>query len=403
MSSLQAIWRFWTLKDCAPVSGGKFKENINPEDFAIDAKKYPKDKATRYCRIYQEILTYTGTKYVAMFYIENLIKAIKKVPKPQREALLTFFGINGHDHYLRELRTNDHALFNMIDNALEAVSYLRGFSLQYMFNEEMHETIEAAAKKVYDPEGKYDIITKAKMAYCYVVYIMPFDKMYYDLHANIDEVQDAQEKDIEASAYFTGNVIVKVYENVLQYMPDEDIIADMVANYVWEFDKDYEEIIYRDCQFGKERGRIAGKVKDFTEEKFQVTPLGVIRKIKERIFYSGKWENGDFCRLSTLETLTPETIYNFIEAYRYYVDVLEYEWDDAKEKIEGKVVFRQKGESTYIVPKLSDKVIFKSSYELMMFCYFIDFLHKYESDRVFHGKKITEWNFYSMLYGKVAA
>ena len=403
MSILQAIYRFWTLKDCTYVSGGKFAENINPEDFAIDVKDYPKDQATRYCRIYQEILTYTGTKYVVMFYIADLIKAIKKVPKGPRNALLTFFGIKGNDHYLRELRSNDQALSNMVEDAMEAVNYLRGFSLQYIFNEEMHETIEACARKVYDPEHKYDTITKAKLAYCYAAYIRPYDKMYYDLVRGDKGVQDDDEKRIEASAYFTGNVITRVYESVLQYMPDEDIIADMVAEYVWEFDADYEDVIYKDCQFERDDRKIACKVRDTSDEQFQVVQLGLIRRIKERIFSSGAWDHGDFCTFSSLENLRPETILDMIKAYRYYIDVLEYEWDGVKEVIDGKVVLRQKGESTYTVPKLSDHIVFKSGYELMMFCHFIDYLYKHESDRVFHGKKFSEWNFNSMLYGKVAA
>lgn len=351
---------------------------------AYDAKDYK--YAKNYCELYLQLLCEDGSTVddVSGFYIRDLRKEIDKLPKDKRNAIIKYFALDGGvNHFLKVLRTRDIAFQNMFMTATDASEYLQSFASAYRYNKTMKLAIDKVATKVYDPKGEYTNVQKAKYASLYYWYVKDFQYMPYDSYLKGRRPLIKSEKMQESRTIFTADIIAdKEFQKYFDTIPDNDILIPMLEKFLLMVDEDDEIKIRNDCQL--------------LVDKYNHTFLGDIRRIKEKFFEFGEWENGDFCRISEFQKLSVEKVMELCENYQKYSE--SFEWE-CKDKTTKKVLFMNQGYSNIEIMLFSGKkTYFSDPNEMLQFVEMLDYLYDNIPTMKFHGKPISSYQlFYDLV------
>ncbi len=374
---------------------GDRRQLTNPllEVLAVDGEEYKGhviDYVNMFISIYMiDKAGYQSIHEVPKFSIKELIGELGKLSKKERDALNKFFGIEGNRHYLKELKSNDVALQNMIIQASEAAAKLRTAEKMYFYNKRFRDAINQTAAKVHDPEGKYTPLEKAKFAHLYFWFIKDFQYMPYDTSRKTD-VMEPIEFETEETQFPAIESYVAEWDNFFSKIPDGDIVISQIIEFIWESDPDLDEMMVEFAELEGVNG-IKGEHDPF-DGKAKKTMCAAIRKAKERLFANGPW-NGDYMRLSEFAKMPKERVEALIEAYNAYKVKYEYDPSNCKKSLRLRTFMRTQGYKTVKVPRYSDRRNFVDEYEMIFFLDMIEYIEKYAPQFSFHGSSFLSYDF----------
>jgi len=366
---------------------------------AIDYKEF-KNHAVDYVNMFFYIYDLEDAGYetlyeVPKFYIKDLQMELKKLSKKDREVLEKFFGLTGARHYLKQPNPKNVALTNMQDAAAMAAAKLRTVDQMYRFNKRFHQVIDQIAQKVYDPEGKYTNVQKAKLAHLYFNWVKDFQYMFYDSELQVvGKTMTEEDQRAESRVYLASGYYVKEWEYFFSKIPDNDIIAAQIAEFVWQSDADADEMMMRFSELTDDDG-IKGKHEDLNGETCMVNCLKM-RETKERMFSAGEW-NSDYMRLSKFAEMPVEMVQGLLEWYKKYRNVLDYDAEKCGSYIERRVFMRTKGEVIAKSAKLNDHFNYVDDFEVIFFLDLLYFIQRYMPEMEFHGKPFQSYGFLGMI------
>ena len=338
---------------------------------------------------------YESLNEVPKFYIKELKGELSKLSKKEREVLEKFFGITGSRHYLKQPNPKNVALTNMQEAAAMAAARLRTVNKMYEYNKQFHDAIDKIAKKVYDPEGKYTNVQKAKLAHLYFNWVKDFQYMFYDSELQVvGKPLSEEEQRAESRVYLASGYYVKEWEYFFSKIPDNDIIADQIVEFAWQADADADDMMMRFSELTENDG-IKGSHENLNGETCMVNCLKM-REAKERLFPSGEW-NGDYMRLSKFAEMPVEMVQGLLEWYKKYRNVFEYESDKCSDYVERKVFLRTKGEIISKAAKLNERFNYVDDFEVIFFLDLIYFIQRYMPNMMFHGKPFQNYGFVEMI------
>ncbi len=365
---------------------------------AIDAKKYEKnaiDYVNMFISIYKiDQAGYRSISEIPKFSIEELIGELGKLSKKERETISKFFGIGGTQHYLKVVRQNDIALQNMIIQASDVATKLRTADKMYIYNKRFREAVDMTASKVYDPEGMYTPLERAKFAHLYYWFIKDFQYMPYDTPRKTD-VMEPVEFATEKEHFPAIDSYVAEGENFFSKIPEGDIVIPQIIEFIWEADPDLDNLMVEFAELYEVKGIKGDHGPNNGIAKR--TMCGTIREAKERLFANGSW-NGDYFRLSEFAKMPVERVSALLEAYNTYKNVYEYDPSRCKKTIRLRTFMRTQGFKNVKVPKYSDKRNYVDEFEMIFFLGMVDFIEKYVPQFTFHGNSFGSYEF-----GKVIA
>ena len=366
---------------------------------AIDYQEF-KNHAVDYVNMFffiydLEEAGYESLNEVPKFYIRELKGELSKLSKKEREVLEKFFGLTGVRHYLKQPSSKNVALANMQDAATTAAIKLRTVNKMYQYNKRFHEAIDQIAKKVYDPEGKYTNVQKAKLAHLYFNWIRDGQFMFYDSELQVvSKPMSEEDKNAERRVYLASGYYVKEWEHFFCKIPDNDIIADQVVEFLWQSDADADDMMMRFSELTDKDG-VKGEHPDLHGEACMMNCLAM-RETKERLFPSGEW-NWDYMRLSKFAEMPVEMVQGLLEWYKQYRNVWEYDCEKCGSYIERKVLLRSKGEIIAKSAKLNERFNYVDDFEVIFFLDILAFIQRYMPDMNFHGKPFQSYGFLGMI------
>lgn len=345
---------------------------------ALDAKDYT--FAEDYCNFYLELVNADRRKLedVSKFYIGKLKKTMDTVlTYKEKSKLEKFFGLKGGPkHYLKVINDNDIAFKRMIEEAVVAAEKLCSFDSLYAWQEETHQTVDKIAAKVYDPEGKYTNLEKTKLAHLYYRYIYSMVLIPYDYKKNGNIVLPVEEKQTEASVFAVPDLLLQEWECFFEYLPDGDIIPEMVKKFLEVIPEECRTFIEKDCQI--------------SERKFHRTFLGQVRTIKEEIFSTGNWFTCSFCTFSEIKKVRLQHFTDLIDVANAAND--QWVGNHSRKRT---VIFPAQGFKEVRIQEFVGKRTFASKAECEMFKASIPFLEK--TLFMFHSHLFRIYNFSKKL------
>lgn len=267
---------------------------------ALDANEH--EHAERYAFLYHELLSSNNGSFLRAFEISRLKAALKLLTKQELDIITKIFGLNGGTiHYFRPINPKDIALINLMKSGDTVLDKLRGLKLLYIYSEEVREYVDLAAKKVWDPDNKYDNITKAKYAVLYYVYLYKYHRFPND---NKENLFSTHHQMIEKSCVVLPYIIREAYNRVFKNLPDNDLIIEMIDGFFDGVDGELKEVVYSQVQL--------------TNESFSHCTLQDLRTIKEKLFPYGAWRtNVDFFLMSSIKEISITKFKNAAHANRH--------------------------------------------------------------------------------------
>jgi hypothetical protein len=309
---------------------------------------------------------------------------VKKIPKEHRKKIIKFFNLDnsGPKHYRRQVQPNDKATLIMIAEASKATEYLVSFSAMYHYNANARSVINRIASKVRDPQGKYSTVYKMKIAHIYARYVNGYQRMDNDGKKG-ERVLTAEERKFEETENSRQNIGMMEYEwkTFFQNIPDGDIIVPQVELFLKEIDPTSEQVIRLDAQLD--------------EDRCNYIPYRAIRTVKETIFDSGEWINGDFMSVSSLNKLKAAQIRELCKTWKAYAET--FEWTSAEHFEKQQVLFLSEGYREVEIPVFNPKAKFKDEFEMMFFTSLMEYFLKNEPDFRYHGKLLSKYDFVEFL------
>lgn len=270
---------------------------------ALDANKhkYPE----RYAFLYHELLKSDNGSTLKPFMISKLKTALEQLTKKERDIISKIFGLDGSTiHYFRPQNTKDIAFINFMKSGDEVLDKLRGLNLLCIYHEEIKEYVDLTAQKVWDPDGKYDNLTKAKYAILYYVYLYKYHRFPNDTKETLFSIQHQM---IERTCIVLPYIIREVYNKVFKHLPDNDLIIEMIDSFFNGVGTELKEAVYSQAQL--------------TNEGFSHCSLIKLRSIKEKLFPYGAWKTGiDFFFMSSIKELSITQFKQAAQANRYLCD-----------------------------------------------------------------------------------
>jgi hypothetical protein len=359
---------------------------------AYDCQKY--ENAIDFCNLYLEILGVDRTQfstqeiltnpYIPKFYISELKATINNLPNRLGEKLSKFFHLDnsGPRHYLRQILPNDRATMTMANEASKALEYLISFSAMYQYNAKARSVINRIASKVRDPEGQYSNVEKMKYAHIYYRYIKDFQRMPNDSKKG-ERVLNEREKafEMKEKSYQNIGMLEEEWSTFFKDIPDGDIILSQVKLFLRQIETSNEQAIRFDAQLD--------------EDRCIFVPYYVIRAVKESVFDSGEWINGDYMRVSSLNTMKASHVRELCRTWQKYAE--EFEWT-AELSVKQQVLFLSEGYKEVEIPAFNKKALFKDEQEVLFFCSLLEYFRLNEPDFRYHGKLLSKYDFYEFLH-----
>ena len=263
---------------------------------AMDASEHK--YAERYAFLYHELLKSDNGSALLPFSISELKQTLEKLSRKEQETITKVFGLNGGNiNYFRRMKSNDIALINMLKAGDVIFGKLRSLNMMNMFVPEVQIYIERIAKKVWDPENKYDNVTKAKYACIYYIYLLNFHHFPNDS----DDIQFTKEfLQFEKGLMILPYIVREAYNSFFVNQPDGDLVIEMIDEFFDNVDTELKETVYSQAQL--------------TQDVFTHCYLDKIRNIKERLFPYGSWQTG--VNFFLMSSITNMSITKFRQAAR---------------------------------------------------------------------------------------
>ena len=278
-----------------------FKELSGISNLALDASRH--HYAERYVLLYHELLSSNNCSVIIPFYVSDLKKALRMLTLKEQQKISKVFGLSGGIiHYLKDLKHQDIALQNMLIETNSIMQKLRSLKFMYIYAPKVKYYIDLAARKVWDPEEKYDTLTKAKYISLYYVFLVNYHRLPLDsknLKLNQETIAD------ENNNFMLPYFIVEAYSDVFSKLPDGDILIPMINAFLACVPKNLRNTILEYAQI--------------TSDVYQYKNISFLRNLKEQLFQNGDWMTGiDFFRLSSIKKISVTQFQKGLRAYRKY-------------------------------------------------------------------------------------
>ena len=278
------------------------KELTSISNLALDASQH--HYAERYVLLYHELVSSNNCSVVVPFYIRDLKKAISLLAAKEQKKISKVFGLSGGIiHYLKDPLSLDLALRNMLSEADAIMQELRALKYMYIYAPRVKHYIDLAARKVWDPEEKYNVLTKAKYMCLYYVFLVNYHWLPLDAtNVELDAKAIADEKNNFLLPYF----IVEAYSSLFSNMPDGDLLIPMIDAFLAGIPQYLKTTILEYCQL--------------TSDIYQYKNIRFLRNVKEQLFPNGDWTSGiDFFRISSIRKLSITQFQKGLRAYEKYL------------------------------------------------------------------------------------
>lgn len=363
-------------------------------ELAVDAKEY-KDHAIDWVNMFLWVYRIDEAGYqsfdeIPRFYISELIADLKTLDRKERESLEKFFGIGATKNYLKVINQKDVALINLATSASNAAMKLQSVNRMYKYNKEFSGIFDSIAGKVFDPEGRFTNVQKAKLAHLYYWFIKDFQYMPYDKENDgVGNLLTEGDVKAESRGYLSVDAYKHEWKHYFSKLPDNDIIASQIIEFIWESDTEEDNLMVKFAELTDEDG-IKGKHEGFTGRLYPMC-CTQIRMAKEKLFSTGEW-SADYMSFSTFSKLSLEKVESFIQGYHYYKHELEYEIWRCRNQVKRSAFFRTTGKKTIWVPRLS-RFNFRDEYEMIHFLNLISYVQKYAPEYLFHEKAFEKYGF----------
>jgi len=256
--------------------GNKKQKGYVPDALKSLAKSLQDFRRDRTCKLGTPTFTVN---------LEGLEKAIKVLPRNDRENIEKFWGLTGgtnHSKKIGILKFYDTAFNEMRRAAIDSRNLLNEIDSLCLYSEITQKRIEALVPK-FDKQGmRISDIEAIKYLMAYIIYIDNGPKMSFEKDAM--EVEKGDDNSINVFDTYTmlGEMCVD-----LKDLPDGTIKVKILADLLEYYDfKDWMAMKQSMKMFiGKE------EQKCFAGETLEcLRNVGQIRKFKERIFAYGAWE-----------------------------------------------------------------------------------------------------------------
>lgn len=216
--------------------------------------------------------------------LEGLEKAIKMLPRKDREIIEKFWGLTGgtnHSKKIGILKFNDTAFNQMHRAAIESRSLLNAIDNLCLYSEITQKRIERLVPKLDKQGMQISDLEAIKYLMLYVMFIHNGPKMCFEN----DLMKVEQGDDNTANVFDTYAMLSEMYVD-LKDMPDGTIKLRILVDLIENYD-------YKDWMAMKKSMKLFIAKEDqkyFVGETLEcLRNVGQIRKFKERIFPYGAW------------------------------------------------------------------------------------------------------------------
>lgn len=277
------------------------KELSSISNLALDVSQHR--YAERYVLLYHELLSSNNCSVIVPFFVSDLKKALSMLTLKEQQKISKVFGLSGGIiHYLKDLNYQDIALQNMLIETNDIMQKLRALKFMYIYAPKVKSYIKLTVRKVWDPEGKYDTLTKIKYASLYYVFLVNYHRLPLDPE-NFKLNQEAIIN--ENNNFMLPYFIVEIYADLFSKMPDGDILIPMIDAFLARIPKNLRDTILEYAQI--------------TSDFYQYKNVTFLRNIKEQLFPNGDWMTGiDFFRLSSIRKMSITHFQKGLRAYTKY-------------------------------------------------------------------------------------
>lgn len=217
--------------------------------------------------------------------VEGLEKAVKSMPKEDKESIEKFWGLTGgvnHSEKMGHSTTKDLAFVNMRNRAHVSLRKLSRLEFVAMYYGGLNTLLELVAKKI-DKEGYSHIsdFESVKYMMAYLVIVDNGPKMVFEENPNVVETQ------IDSMCYLDEfQALYEMCEQV-KNLPDKTIKLGLVVG-VFEM-MDLCDLVAVQQNFGLETPKEDLKI--FRPNEIEsIQTFGQIRNFKERVFKHGAWD-----------------------------------------------------------------------------------------------------------------
>lgn len=216
---------------------------------------------------------------------EGLEKAIKALPREDRENIERFWGLTGGINHSKKLGysgKNDVAFFRQSNQAVTSLQML--FRLEYMcmFDKNLQAMVEILGKKLNKKDMDISDLEAIKYLMVFLVILqngpkLPFEEelLVIDTECNPDFVFDE---------YST----IKGAVNDFKHIPDESINIKLIHDFLDMFDVEDVIRIKKSFRIEVPSHKIPQEIRNVEIET--INTLQQVRNFKERVFEYGDWE-----------------------------------------------------------------------------------------------------------------
>jgi len=216
---------------------------------------------------------------------QGLEKAIKNMPKEDKENIEKFWGLDGgvnHSKKMGLLWTKDIAFNRLRNKALISLRKLSRLEFIAMYYEGFDDMINAVAKKI-DKQGYFHIsdLESVKYLMAYFIIVENGPKMSFE------EDPMSVETKIDKICYLDEYQALYEMCKEVEKIPDKSIKLGLIVN-VFEMMDLYDTVVVQQ-NFGIEIPEETLKLFNPNEIE-SIQTFGQIRNFKERVFKHGAWE-----------------------------------------------------------------------------------------------------------------
>lgn len=211
-------------------------------------------------------------------------KAIPKLPKKDRKHLETFFGFNGginHADKLFRLRTAgkmpNKAEIEMERKADKIIESMHSLDYLVLF----HRTVQDLVKKIAQKTtGEEDALVATKWAHLYAMMIACGPYLIYDKEWGVQSKGLIKKE--KTSGFNLGLILDVEYEGIFNKISDGELIIPIIKLWVEDLDISDRVTVLDFFEIGRPK-----YLREFEGEK--IWNYASLRRLKERIFYNGRW------------------------------------------------------------------------------------------------------------------
>lgn len=225
-----------------------------------------------------------GKEYVIV-NITELEKAIKKLPRKDKEKIERFWGLTGgvnHSKKLVSFNSKDKAFLTMCNEAIISLRILFRLDYMSMYNENLRNMIDYLARKINKGGMNVSDLDAIKYLIVFLVIFQNGPKMSFE--------NDPLTIDSECSEDFTFDEysIIKGAFNEFKNIPDKSINLKLICNMLDMLDFKDTLIVKKTFSISIPKDEILDGYQDVEIE--EMSTLAQVRNFKERIFPYGAWE-----------------------------------------------------------------------------------------------------------------